>query len=60
MCAKSVLKLQRLLVLCDIIYSKMAERMGFEPTIRSPAYTLSKRAPSTTRPPFLIQPSKQR
>ena len=27
--------------------------MGFEPTRRLPAYTLSKRAPSTTRPPLL-------
>jgi site-specific DNA recombinase len=31
---------------------QMAERVGFEPTIRSPAYTLSKRAPSATRPPL--------
>ena len=28
------------------------ERVGFEPTRRLPAYTLSKRAPSTTRPPL--------
>jgi len=28
-----------------MIFELMAERMGFEPTIRSPAYTLSKRAP---------------
>ena len=28
----------------------MAERVGFEPTIRFPVYTLSKRAPSATRP----------
>ena len=33
---------------------KMADRQGFEPWRRSPAYTLSKRAPSTTRPPVLI------
>ncbi len=26
--------------------------MGFEPTIRFPVYTLSKRAPSTARPPL--------
>ncbi len=32
--------------------SKMAERQGFEPWRRSPAYTLSRRAPSTTRPPL--------
>ena len=31
----------------------MAERMGFEPMIEFPLYTLSKRAPSTTRPPLL-------
>src|SRR3569623_233528 len=28
----------------------MAERKGFEPLRRLPAYTLSRRAPSTTRP----------
>src|SRR5215469_4596342 len=28
----------------------MAEREGFEPSIRFPVYTLSKRAPSATRP----------
>src|SRR5919108_1347901 len=27
----------------------MAERVGFEPTVRFPVHTLSKRAPSTTR-----------
>lgn len=32
--------------------NQMAEGQGFEPWIRSPAYTLSKRAPSTTRPPL--------
>ena len=37
----------------------MAERVGFEPTIRFPVYTLSKRAPSATRPslPWLQQVS---
>jgi hypothetical protein len=29
----------------------MADRAGFEPAIRLPVYTLSRRAPSTTRPP---------
>src|SRR5512144_449401 len=29
---------------------RMAEREGFEPSIRFPVYTLSKRAPSATRP----------
>jgi hypothetical protein len=28
----------------------MAERVGFEPTLELPLNTLSKRAPSTTRP----------
>src|SRR6185369_16247812 len=30
---------------------RMAERVGFEPTLEFPLNTLSKRAPSTTRPP---------
>ena len=30
----------------------LAERAGFEPAIRFPVYTLSRRAPSTTRPPL--------
>ena len=33
----------------------MAERMGFEPMKELLLYTLSKRAPSTTRPPLLIK-----
>jgi hypothetical protein len=32
----------------------MAEREGFEPSIEFPLYTLSKRAPSTTRPSLLL------
>jgi hypothetical protein len=32
----------------------MAERMGFEPMKEFLLYTLSKRAPSTTRPPLPI------
>ena len=32
----------------------MAERMGFEPMKGFPLYTLSKRAPSTTRPPLRL------
>ena len=36
----------------------MAERVGFEPTIRVNVYTLSKRAPSATRPPLLALASK--
>jgi hypothetical protein len=31
---------------------EVAEGVGFEPTIRFPVYTLSKRAPSATRPPL--------
>ena len=31
-----------------------AERKGFEPSIRLPAYTLSRRAPSTTRTPLYL------
>ncbi len=30
----------------------MAEREGFEPSKQFPVYTLSKRAPSATRPPL--------
>ena len=33
----------------------MVERMGFEPMKELLLYTLSKRAPSTTRPPLLIK-----
>jgi hypothetical protein len=32
----------------------LAEREGFEPSRRFPAYTLSRRAPSTTRPPLRV------
>ena len=34
----------------NIKHKIMAETVGFEPTRRFPAYTLSRRAPSTTRP----------
>jgi hypothetical protein len=34
---------------------RMAERGGFEPPRRFPAYTLSRRAPSTTRPPLRVR-----
>src|SRR6266567_6355782 len=33
----------------------LAEGVGFEPTIRFPVYTLSKRAPSATRPSLRIE-----
>src|SRR5690606_29946665 len=32
--------------------TEVAEREGFEPSIRFPVYTRSRRAPSTTRPPL--------
>ena len=33
-----------------VVTGGLAEGVGFEPTIRFPVYTLSKRAPSATRP----------
>jgi hypothetical protein len=38
------------------VLQKVAEGVGFEPTLRFPVNTLSKRAPSATRPPLLIAP----
>src|SRR6476659_1684441 len=38
----------------------MAEGKGFEPLRRLPAYTLSRRAPSTTRPPLLEEKCAER
>ena len=38
----------------------MAERQGFEPWRRFPAYTRSRRAPSTTRPPLRYRASYSR
>jgi hypothetical protein len=35
----------------------MAEREGFEPPKQLPVYTLSRRAPSTTRPSLLLKRS---
>ena len=37
-----------------IQYLNVADGKGFEPSRRFPAYTLSRRAPSTTRPPLRI------
>ena len=34
----------------ETFVTNLAERTGFEPAIELPQYTLSKRAPSTTRP----------
>ena len=36
------------------IIDDMAEREGFEPSKQFPVYTLSKRAPSATRPPLQL------
>ncbi len=36
---------------CGDIAKSVAVRVGFEPTLRFPVNTLSKRAPSATRPP---------
>ena len=36
------------------IFYGMAERVGFEPTVEFPLHTLSKRAPSTTRPSLRV------
>ena len=38
----------------DCLSDRLAEGVGFEPTLRFPVNTLSKRAPSATRPPLLI------
>ena len=37
-----------------LVNNLMAEREGFEPSIRINVYTLSRRAPSATRPPLHI------
>jgi hypothetical protein len=36
----------------------LAERKGFEPSMQFPAYTLSRRAPSTTRTPLFFRVAK--
>ena len=38
-----------------IDWGNLAERKGFEPSIRSPVYSLSRGAPSTTRPPLQLR-----
>ncbi len=38
---------------------RLAERQGFEPWRRLPAYTRSRRAPSTTRPPLRLQQDRR-
>jgi hypothetical protein len=43
-----------------LIAARMAEGAGFEPAIRFPAYTLSRRAPSAARPPLRRAPRKER
>ena len=37
-----------------LYFISFAERKGFEPSIRFPVYTLSRRAPSTTRTPLCV------
>ena len=37
---------------CAVKDNRLAERVGFEPTLRFPPNTLSKRAPSATRTPL--------
>src|SRR6266498_1607076 len=46
--SKAHFEIMRLVI--DVI---VAERVGFEPTLEFPLNTLSKRAPSTTRPSLL-------
>src|SRR6478735_8741071 len=43
----------------NMFQRKVAEGVGFEPTLRFPVNTLSKRAPSATRPPLLIGTSQR-
>ena len=43
-------------VQCALVHRALAEGAGFEPAIRFPVYTLSRRAPSTTRPPLRRRP----
>ena len=43
---------RKLLCVINNLGEALAEREGFEPSIRFPVYTLSKRAPSATRPPL--------
>jgi hypothetical protein len=42
------------------VLGKVAEGVGFEPTLRFPVNTLSKRAPSATRPPLHINRAQKR
>jgi hypothetical protein len=45
-CGASLTQVQ----IIEIYIMSLAEREGFEPSIEFPLYTLSRRAPSTTRP----------
>ena len=49
-CIHNLLSMKKRPALTDRFF--MAERTGFEPAIELPQYTLSKRAPSATRPPL--------
>ena len=42
------------------VVEKLAERVGFEPTLEFPLNTLSKRAPSATRPSLRLESWKER
>ena len=39
---------------CGSTLFQMAERVGFEPTIELPLYSISNAAPSTTRPSLRV------
>jgi hypothetical protein len=44
---------------CRVLAQRDGGRRGFEPSIRFPVYTLSRRAPSTTLPPLRLRESPQ-
>ena len=52
---KEITPCLRVCAICVQSFRILAEREGFEPSRRFPAYTLSKRAPSATRPPLHAQ-----
>lgn len=49
--ARKLRRFRRSLLHMYKVENLLADREGFEPSIRFPVYTLSRRAPSTTRPP---------
>ena len=44
--------LDRLCCLQRLLFERLAERVGFEPTVRFPGHTISSRAPSAARSPL--------